>query len=166
MFEIIEKRELAQLVKLFKIKAPLIAKKRKAGQFVVIRLNERGERIPLTIADSDPVEGTITIIVQEAGRTTSLLSAKNKGDSILDCVGPLGKPTHVEKYGTAVCVGGGIGTAVTYPIGKALKEAGARSYPLSARGRKTSSYSKTKCVPCPIGSTLRPTTAVTAIMGS
>ena len=124
MFEIIEKRELAQLVKLFKIKAPLIAKKRKAGQFVVIRLNERGERIPLTIADSDPVEGTITIIVQEAGRTTSLLSAKNKGDSILDCVGPLGKPTHIEKYGTAVCVGGGIGTAVTYPIGKALKEAG------------------------------------------
>lgn len=126
MFEIIEKRELAPMVKLFKIKAPRIAKKRMAGQFVVVRLNEHGERIPLTIADSDIEAGTITVIVQEVGRTTALLSNMEKGSSMLDCVGPLGKPTHIENYGTAVCIGGGIGTAVTYPIGKALKQAGCK----------------------------------------
>lgn len=126
MFEIKENKKLAHLVTLLRIKAPRIAEKRKAGQFVVLRLNERGERIPLTIADSDPVEGTITIIVQEVGKTTALLSNKLKGDAILDVVGPLGRPTHIENYGTAVCVGGGIGTAVTYPIGRALKEAGCR----------------------------------------
>ncbi|MBI5559767.1 MAG: sulfide/dihydroorotate dehydrogenase-like FAD/NAD-binding protein [Deltaproteobacteria bacterium] len=126
MFEIIEKRRLAHLVNLFRIEAPMIAKKRKAGQFVVIRLNEHGERIPLTIADADSAQGTITLIVQEVGKTTALLSDKDKGDTILDCVGPLGMPTHIENYGTAVCVGGGIGTAVTYPIGKALKEAGCK----------------------------------------
>ena len=124
MFEIVEKRHLAHLVNLFSIKAPLIAKKRKAGQFVVLRLNEHGERIPLTIADSNPDEGTISIVVQEVGKTTALLSNMDKGGFIMDVVGPLGKPTHIENYGTAVCVGGGIGTAVTYPIGKALKEAG------------------------------------------
>lgn len=126
MYEIAEKRELAHKVTLFKIKAPDIAKKRKAGQFVVLRLNEHGERIPLTIADSDSGAGTITIIVQDVGKTTSLLTAMGKGDNILDVVGPLGKPTHIENYGTAVCVGGGIGTAVTYPIGKALKDAGCK----------------------------------------
>jgi len=124
MFEIVEKRHLAHMVNLFSIKAPLIAKKRKAGQFVVLRLNEHGERIPLTIADSNPDEGTISIVVQEVGKTTALLSNMDKGGFIMDVVGPLGKPTHIENYGTAVCVGGGIGTAVTYPIGKALKEAG------------------------------------------
>src|SRR3990172_906920 len=124
MFEIVEKRHLAHMVNLFSIKAPLIAKKRKAGQFVVLRLNEHGERIPLTIADSNPDDGTISIVVQEVGKTTALLSNMDKGGFIMDVVGPLGKPTHIENYGTAVCVGGGIGTAVTYPIGKALKEAG------------------------------------------
>jgi ferredoxin--NADP+ reductase len=124
MFKIVEKRELAPLVKLFRIEAPSIARKRRAGQFVILRLNEHGERIPLTIVDSDPGEGTITVIVQEVGRTTILLGNMSPGDSILDCVGPLGRPTHIENFGSAVCVGGGIGTAVTYPIGKALKEAG------------------------------------------
>jgi len=124
MFEIVEKRHLAHMVNLFSITAPLIAKKRKAGQFVVLRLNEHGERIPLTIADSNPDDGTISIVVQEVGKTTALLSNMDKGGFIMDVVGPLGKPTHIENYGTAVCVGGGIGTAVTYPIGKALKEAG------------------------------------------
>src|SRR3989304_7631390 len=124
MFAIVEKRHLAHMVNLFSITAPLIAKKRKAGQFVVLRLNEHGERIPLTIADSNPDEGTISIVVQEVGKTTALLSNMDKGGFIMDVVGPLGKPTHIENYGTAVCVGGGIGTAVTYPIGKALKEAG------------------------------------------
>ncbi|MDO8426885.1 MAG: sulfide/dihydroorotate dehydrogenase-like FAD/NAD-binding protein [Deltaproteobacteria bacterium] len=124
MFEITEKIELAHTVYQFKIKAPLIAKKRKAGQFVVLRMNEQGERIPLTIVDSDEKEGTITIIVQEVGKSTALLGDMGKGDMILDVVGPLGRPTHIENFGIAVCVGGGIGTAPVLPIAKALKAAG------------------------------------------
>lgn len=124
MYEITEKVELAHTVYLFKIKAPLIAKKRKAGQFVVLRLNEHGERIPLTIVDSDSSAGTITIIVQEVGKTTAMLGDMGVGDNILDVVGPLGRPTHIENFGVAVCVGGGIGTAPVLPIAKALKEAG------------------------------------------
>lgn len=124
MFEITEKKELAHTVYQFKIKAPLIAKKRKAGQFVVLRMNEHGERIPLTIVDSDEKEGTITIIVQEVGKSTAILGDMVAGDSILDVVGPLGKPTHIENFGIAVCVGGGIGTAPVLPIAKALKAAG------------------------------------------
>lgn len=124
MFEITEKLELAHTVYQFKIKAPLIAKKRKAGQFVVLRLNEHGERIPLTIVDSDDKEGTVTIIMQEVGKSTAMLGDMGKGDMILDVVGPLGKPTHIENFGIAVCVGGGIGTAPVLPIAKALKAAG------------------------------------------
>ncbi len=135
MFEIVEKRELAHRVCLFRIKAPLIAKKRKAGQFIILRINEHGERIPLTIADSDAQEGTITIIVQEVGKTTSMLCSLKAGDRLLDVVGPLGKPTHIENYGTAVCVGGGIGCAVTYPIAKALKEVG--THVISIMGART-----------------------------
>ncbi len=126
MYEITEKVELSHTVYLFRIRAPRIAMKRKAGQFVVLRLNEHGERIPLTIVDSDTGEGTITIIVQEVGKTTALLCEMGKGDRILDVVGPLGSPTHIENYGTAVCVGGGIGTAPVYPIARALREAGNR----------------------------------------
>lgn len=124
MYEIIEKQELAHTVYLYKIKAPLIAKKRKAGQFVVLRMNEHGERIPLTIVDSDDKEGTITIIVQEVGKSTAILGDMGKGDSILDVVGPLGKPTHIENFGTVVCVGGGIGVAPVLPIAVAMKKAG------------------------------------------
>ncbi|MBI5469191.1 MAG: sulfide/dihydroorotate dehydrogenase-like FAD/NAD-binding protein [Deltaproteobacteria bacterium] len=124
MYEITEKVELAHTVYLFKIKAPLIARKRKAGQFVVLRLNEHGERIPLTIVDSDNAAGTITIIVQEVGKTTAMLGDMGAGDNILDVVGPLGRPTHIENFGVAVCVGGGIGTAPVLPIARALKEAG------------------------------------------
>lgn len=124
MYEITEKQELAHTVYLYKIKAPLIAKKRRAGQFVVLRMNEHGERIPLTIVDSDEKAGTITIIVQEVGKSTAILGDMGVGDSILDVVGPLGKPTHVENFGIAVCVGGGIGTAPVLPIAKALKAAG------------------------------------------
>lgn len=124
MYEITEKVELAHTVYLFKIKAPLIARKRKAGQFVVLRLNEQGERIPLTIVDSDNAAGTITIIVQEVGKTTAMLGDMGAGDNILDVVGPLGRPTHIENFGVAVCVGGGIGTAPVLPIARALKEAG------------------------------------------
>lgn len=124
MFEIIEKKELAHTVYQFRLKAPLIAKKRKAGQFVVLRMNEQGERIPLTIVDSNETDGTITIIVQEVGKSTAILCGMAAGDSILDVVGPLGKPTHIENFGIAVCVGGGIGTAPVLPIARALKAAG------------------------------------------
>ncbi|MDH4227850.1 MAG: sulfide/dihydroorotate dehydrogenase-like FAD/NAD-binding protein [Deltaproteobacteria bacterium] len=124
MFEILEKKELAHRVYLFRLLAPKIAEKRKAGQFVILRLNEHGERIPLTIADSDVKVGSITIVVQEVGKSTTILCGMEKGDKILDVVGPLGMPTHIENYGTAVCVGGGIGNAVTFPIGRALKDAG------------------------------------------
>jgi len=124
MYEIMEKQELAHTVYLYKIKAPLIAKKRKAGQFVVLRMNEHGERIPLTIVDSDETTGTVTIIVQEVGKSTAILGDMGVGDSILDVVGPLGKPTHIERFGTVVCVGGGIGTAPVLPIARALKAAG------------------------------------------
>ncbi|HAO94382.1 MAG: ferredoxin-NADP reductase [Deltaproteobacteria bacterium GWC2_56_8] len=124
MYEIVEKAELAHTVYQYKIKAPLIAKKRRAGQFVVLRLNEMGERIPLTIVGSDDKAGTITIIAQEVGKSTAMLGDMVVGDSILDVVGPLGKPTHIEDFGIVVCVGGGIGTAPVLPIAKAMKEAG------------------------------------------
>ena len=123
MFEITEKIELAHTVYQYRIKAPLIARKRKAGQFVVLRLNEAGERIPLTIVDSDTKEGTITIIAQEVGKSTAMLGNMVAGDKILDVVGPLGKPTHIEDFGVVICVGGGIGTAPVYPIAKAMREA-------------------------------------------
>lgn len=124
MFPIVEARFLAPEVKLFRIEAPRIARKRKAGQFVILRVHDHGERIPLTIADSDPDTGTITIVVQGVGKTTKLLNAKEAGDSICDVVGPLGLPSHVEKFGTVVVIGGGLGTAIAYPTAKAFREAG------------------------------------------
>lgn len=124
MFPIVEARFLAPEVKLFRIQAPRIARKRKAGQFVILRVHDHGERIPLTIADSDPDTGTITIVVQGVGKTTKLLNAKEAGDSICDVVGPLGLPSHVEKFGTVVVIGGGLGTAIAYPTAKAFREAG------------------------------------------
>ena len=124
MNEIVEARFLAPMVKLFKIHAPDIAKMRKAGQFVIIRLTPEGERVPLTIADSSNDDGTITLVVQEVGKSSAMLNRMEKGDKILDVVGPLGVPTHIENFGTAVCVGGGIGLAVVWPIAKALKECG------------------------------------------
>lgn len=124
MFRIIEARFLAPEIKLFKIEAPRIAQKRKPGQFVILRLQANGERIPLTIADSDPECGTITIIVQAVGKTTKLLNTRQAGEMITDVVGPLGKPAAIHHYGTAVVVGGGLGTAIAYPVARALKQAG------------------------------------------
>ncbi len=125
MFRILEKREMAEkTVCEFKIEAPDIARKAKPGQFVVIRANETGERIPLTMAGADPEAGTINIIFQVVGKTTALLRSFGEEDEILDIIGPLGVPTHVEKLGTVICVGGGTGVAVMYPITKAYKEAG------------------------------------------
>ena len=124
MFQILETRLLATAVKQFKIAAPEIARKRKPGQFVVLRINEEGERIPLTIADADPQAGVITLIFQEVGNSTAKLGKLKAGDSISDLIGPLGVPTHIEKFGTVVCIGGGIGIAPVYPIAKALREVG------------------------------------------
>lgn len=124
MNKIIEARKLGPDTKLFRIEAPKIALKRKAGQFVILRVLPEGERIPLTIADSNIEDGTITIIAQGIGKTTKALNALETGDYIQDIVGPLGKPSHIENFGTAVSVGGGVGTAIAYPTAKALKEAG------------------------------------------
>ncbi|MEK6635200.1 MAG: bifunctional dihydroorotate dehydrogenase B NAD binding subunit/NADPH-dependent glutamate synthase [Planctomycetota bacterium] len=124
MFKITEKAKIAEATFLMKVEAPKIAQKRKAGQFIMLRIDEPGERIPLTIAGSDTIRGTITIIFQVAGDTTRQLSTLNAGDYLLDVVGPLGHPTHIENYGTAVCVGGGLGIALVMPIAQALHDAG------------------------------------------
>ncbi len=108
-----------------RLHAPLIAEERSAGQFIILQVNEDyGERIPLTIADADTKEGSITIIFQVVGKSTTLLSELNQGDGIPTLVGPLGRPTHIENFGTVVCVGGGIGVAPLHPIAQALKKAG------------------------------------------
>ena len=135
MYKIIFAKFLATDVKKFIIEAPKIAEKRKAGQFVIIRLKEGGERIPLTIADSDSEKGTITIIVQGIGKTTKELNEMKAGDSIQDVVGPLGKPSHIENFGTAISIGGGVGTAIAFPTAVALKEAG--NYTISIIGGRT-----------------------------
>jgi len=125
LYKIIYKREMAEkTVCHFKVEAPRIAKKAKPGQFVVLRVNEAGERIPLTMGGTDPSTGMIDLIFQVVGKSTALLRTLNVGDAIQDIIGPLGKPTHVEKLGTVICVGGGTGVAVMYPITKAYKEAG------------------------------------------
>lgn len=126
MFKIIHAQFLAPGVKRFVIEAPRIARKQKPGQFVILRIYEEGERIPVTIENSDPEKGTINIVVQAAGKTTNLLNSLETGDSILDVVGPLGKPSEIRNYGTAVVVGGGVGTAMAYPTAVALKRAGNR----------------------------------------
>jgi ferredoxin/flavodoxin---NADP+ reductase len=124
MFKIVEARFIGPGIKEFCIEAPRIARKQQAGQFVIIRLHEYGERIPLTIKGSDPDKGTISLVVQSAGKTTHLMNSLGAGDSILDVVGPLGKPSHIENFGTAVVIGGGVGTAIALPTARALKEAG------------------------------------------
>ena len=124
MFRIVDARFLGAGVKQFEIEAPRIAKSQKPGQFVIIRLHERGERIPLTIKGSDPAKGTITLVVQSIGKTTMLMNELVAGDAILDVVGPLGKPSDIEKFGTVVVIGGGVGTAIALPTAQALKDAG------------------------------------------
>jgi ferredoxin--NADP+ reductase len=124
MYLIKEARFLAPDIKLFRISAPRIARKRQAGQFVIVRVHENGERIPLTIADSDSDEGTVTIIVQNAGKTTRLLNMLEAGDAVMDIVGPLGEPSHIENFGTCVVIGGGVGTAIAYPTAVVMKQKG------------------------------------------
>ena len=122
MYKIAEKRKLADKVTMLSVYAPDIARKAKAGQFVIVRCSEKGERIPLTIADFSNDEGTVTVIIQEVGKTTIELCALEEGGYISDVSGPMGNPTHVKKYGTVVCIGGGIGVACIYIIAKAMKE--------------------------------------------
>ncbi|MGA2350217.1 MAG: sulfide/dihydroorotate dehydrogenase-like FAD/NAD-binding protein [Terracidiphilus sp.] len=124
MYKIIEARNAGLNIKQFVIAAPRIARKHKPGQFIILRLHDQGERIPLTIKSSDPVAGTVTIVVQAIGKTTSLLNCLETGDSILDIVGPLGAPSEIENYGTAVILAGSVGTAMALPTANALKQAG------------------------------------------
>ncbi len=124
MYKIVEKKVLSETVKMMNIKAPLVAKKAQAGQFIILRIDESGERIPLTIADYDRKQGTITIIFLEVGKTTKQLGTLNVGDSLLNFAGPLGAPSEIKNYGTVVCIGGGVGIAPLYPIVKELKKIG------------------------------------------
>lgn len=136
MFKIVKREEMTGgTVILNEIAAPLIARKAKPGQFVILKANEAGERVPLTIADSDPEKGTITIIYMVVGKSTALFKTLAVGDGYQDIIGPLGKPTHLEKVGTVVCVGGGTGIAVLHPITRALKEIG--NHVISIIGART-----------------------------
>ena len=136
VFEIVEKKQLAQgTICMFKVMAPRIARKTKPGQFVILRANEKGERIPLTVAEAHPTEGWIRIYFQVVGKTTAMLSLMEPGDAIKDVIGPLGLPTHVEKWGTVLCVGGGLGVAVLYPVARAFFEAG--NYVIAIIGART-----------------------------
>ncbi len=126
MHELLSKENLGPDVNLYRFRAPDVAAYRQPGQFVLIRVSENGERIPITIADVDRDEGTVTLIIQSVGKTTLELAGKNPGDTIPDIAGPLGKPTHIEKVGHVLCVGGGIGTAPLYPVARAMKDAGNR----------------------------------------
>jgi ferredoxin--NADP+ reductase len=126
MFPIVDARFLGPGVKEFEIRAPRVARKQLPGQFVIVRIHENGERIPLTIKASDAQRGTITIVVQAIGKTTSLLNELGAGDAILDVVGPLGKASEIESFGTCVVIGGGVGTAIALPTAKALHDASNR----------------------------------------
>jgi len=134
MYEILGKKIMSETVKLMKIKAPLVAKKAIAGQFIILRIDEKGERIPLTIADYDRKKGTVTVIFMEVGKTTKQLGTMKVGDFLLNFAGPLGQPSEIEKYGTVVCIGGGVGIAPLYPIVRELKKTG--NYVISILGAR------------------------------
>jgi len=135
VYEIIYRQDLAPVTKLLKVRAPRVARKARAGQFVILRVVEEGERIPLTIADFDREEGTVTLIFQEVGKTTLHLGQLQPGDHLASFVGPLGLPTEIENYGNVICVGGGVGIAPIYPIARELRAAG--NYVVSIIGART-----------------------------
>lgn len=135
MYKIVKKEKLAEDIDRFYIKAPLIARKAKAGQFVIIRINEDGERIPLTIAGYNRSNGIISTVSMRVGKTTALLSSLKEGDSILDVVGPLGNASEIEKFGRVICVGGGVGVAPIFPIARELKKTG--NYVISIIGARS-----------------------------
>ncbi|NLE76939.1 MAG: sulfide/dihydroorotate dehydrogenase-like FAD/NAD-binding protein [Chloroflexi bacterium] len=134
MYQIIKREELAPVTRLFEVHAPRVAAKAKAGQFVIVRTDERGERVPLTIADFDRAKGTVTIIFQIVGKTTEAMDCKQVGDALASFAGPLGLPSEVEPYGAVVVVGGGVGIAPIYPIARALREA--NNYVISIIGAR------------------------------
>jgi ferredoxin--NADP+ reductase len=136
--KILKKELIAPSVYRIEVFAPQIAKKHQAGQFVILRVNEHGERIPLTVLEKDPGAGVITIVFQVVGKTTMMLEDLKVGDEILDLVGPLGNPTEIKNFGNAVCVAGGVGCACVYPIAKALKNAG--NYLTTILGGRTSKH--------------------------
>ncbi|HHH80071.1 MAG: sulfide/dihydroorotate dehydrogenase-like FAD/NAD-binding protein [Thermoplasmata archaeon] len=137
MYKVIEKEILHENLVKMEIEAPLVAKSAKPGQFIILRVDEKGERIPLTIADFDRKKGTVTIIFLEVGKTTKKLGTLEVGDCIESFTGPLGEPSDIRKYGTTICVGGGVGIACLYPIARALKEKGNRV--ISILGARTKS---------------------------
>ncbi|MEA4901172.1 MAG: sulfide/dihydroorotate dehydrogenase-like FAD/NAD-binding protein, partial [Desulfitobacterium sp.] len=126
MYRVVKRRQLAAApsIVLMEVEAPAVAKKVEPGQFVIVRMDEKSERIPLTVTDFDREKGTITIVVQDVGYSSSLINEMPEGSSFQDFVGPLGVPSEIENYGTVVCIGGGLGVAPVYPIARALKEAG------------------------------------------
>ncbi|KUO58900.1 MAG: ferredoxin-NADP reductase [Gracilibacter sp. BRH_c7a] len=124
MYRVVKRRELAEAIVLLEVEAPAVAKKAQPGEFVIVRQNDDSERIPLTIMDFNPEKGTITIVIQEVGYSSALITRMQEGDSFVDFVGPLGIATEIENYGTVLCVGGGVGIAPVHPIARALKEAG------------------------------------------
>jgi ferredoxin/flavodoxin---NADP+ reductase len=126
VYRIIDKQDLAPALRLMVVEAPHVARKARAGQFVIVRIDETGERIPLTIADHDAAAGTITLIFQEVGKSTMQMGTLEVGGEFATVAGPLGHPTEIEHYGTVVCVGGGVGIAPVFPIARALREAGNR----------------------------------------
>jgi len=135
VYPILAKEALSPVTTLCVVEAPEVARKAKAGQFVILRVTEKGERIPLTIADYDRDAGTITIVAQEVGKTTRLLGALNAGDSLASLTGPLGRPAEIEEFGTVVVVGGGLGIAPVYPKCRSLQEAG--NYVIGIIGART-----------------------------
>lgn len=135
MYKITKKEKLVENIDGFQVEAPLIAKKAKAGQFVVIRIKEEGERIPLTISDYDRKKGFINLVSMRVGKTTALLSSLKQGDTIKDVVGPLGNPSEIKNFGRVICVGGGVGIAPIFPIAKELKKAG--NYVISIIGARS-----------------------------
>ncbi len=124
MYKIVKKQDLSSVVSLFEIEAPLIAKKAKAGQFIILRSHAQGERVPVTLVDWDAKKGTITAIIQSIGKSTSQFNAMKEGESFLNVAGPLGTEVEIKKYGTVAVIGGGVGIAEVYPIARALHEAG------------------------------------------
>ncbi len=124
MHKIIDKKELCEKVHQFRIEAPRLVKKAKAGQFVILRKDDRGERVPMSIGGLDKEKGILTVVIQEVGKTSASMNRMKTGDHFADVVGPLGIPSHVEKFGHCVCIGGGVGIPPIYPIAQALKEAG------------------------------------------
>jgi ferredoxin--NADP+ reductase len=124
LYRVVKRRQLAEAIVLLEVEAPAVAKKAKPGEFVIVRQREESERIPLTIMDFNPEKGTITIVIQEVGYSSALITRMQEGDAFVDFVGPLGQATEIENYGTVLCIGGGVGIAPVHPIARGLKEAG------------------------------------------